>query len=183
VLGGVHQQLEVVIALEEAVLGDQVDGAHDGGAAWLVLVEQVAGEQDEVHVVVRRQLQHLLEGAERVVLPDFVLLPDALRWRWGGTGRQARNCAIDAGPAARPGGPLLVAMVDWRLTKWLSVDTSTFRCPLRAGGQAGIVEGARAASARLQGARHTRAIPLTDRRPRPSSVLCDRGSCAKQFQE
>jgi hypothetical protein len=107
VLRGVHQQLELVLALEEAVLADQLDGAHDGGAAGLVLVEEVAGQQDEVDVVRHRQLQHLLEGAERVLLPDLILLPDALRRDgagWGGGAVRPAGCPCYAGPGASCGG-------------------------------------------------------------------------------
>ena len=119
--------------------GRQSSRAHNGVAGGLVVVEEVAAQQDEVGVVGGRHLKHLLKRGERVVLADLVLLPHALS--------RARRPASVSGAGARAGGRKERrqqaagggggAQARRRRTRWLSVlirmrSTSS---SLRGGGQ------------------------------------------------
>jgi hypothetical protein len=75
----IDKQLELMLALKEAVLGDQFYGLDHRGAAGLVLVEQVTGEKDEVDIVLDCQLQNLFKRPKGIILAYFILLPDALQ--------------------------------------------------------------------------------------------------------
>jgi hypothetical protein len=66
-------------AVAEACRREDLHRAHDGPAGRLVVVEEVAAEEDEVCALGRRELENLGKGREGVVLSDVVLLPDALR--------------------------------------------------------------------------------------------------------
>jgi len=60
-----------------AVLRQRRHRFDDGRPRRAVIVEEVPAEQHDVGPVARRQLEDLVEGRERVLLADLVLLPGA----------------------------------------------------------------------------------------------------------
>ena len=63
-----------LLRLVQAVLSEDLDALADGALARLVLVKDVAPEQDEIALLLDRDLEDLLESVEGVVLPHEVLL-------------------------------------------------------------------------------------------------------------
>lgn len=72
-----HLELDGVVV--EAVPVHDVQTLDQRASRRLVVVEQVAPEQDHVHLVLLRELKHLLERLEGIVAPPLVALPDPLQ--------------------------------------------------------------------------------------------------------
>lgn len=70
----VADDLEGDGAVVEAVAAENLDGLDERGARGLVLVEEVAAEEDEVDAVALGDGANLLEGVEGVVAAHLILL-------------------------------------------------------------------------------------------------------------
>ena len=73
----VGNDLQVHVAIAEAVVAQHLDGTLHGLTRWLVLMEQVAREQHQVGTPLVGDLEYLFERVARVMLADGITLVDA----------------------------------------------------------------------------------------------------------
>ena len=72
--GGVTEKLELAGLHAETVLSERAHDLVHGLARWLVIVEQVATEEDHIDIPSAGKLHNLVKCAPAVIFPDRVSL-------------------------------------------------------------------------------------------------------------